>query len=195
VPEVQGDFIIMATAVAPRLYEKYKKELAPQLKEEFGYTNLLAIPRLDRIVVSMGVKEGASDIKILDQAAVELAAITGQKPKVCRAKKSISAFKLREGSPIGLKVTLRRARMYEFLDRLVNVAMPRIRDFRGIPLKSFDGQGNYSFGIEEQIIFTEVEYDKILKTQGMNITFVTTAKIEDEARRLLELLGVPFRKK
>ncbi len=185
----------MATAVAPRLYEKYKKELAPQLKEEFGYTNLLAIPRLDRIVVSMGVKEGASDIKILDQAAVELAAITGQKPKVCRAKKSISAFKLREGSPIGLKVTLRRARMYEFLDRLVNVAMPRIRDFRGIPLKSFDGQGNYSFGIEEQIIFTEVEYDKILKTQGMNITFVTTAKIEDEARRLLELLGVPFRKK
>ncbi len=182
-------------AVAPRLYEKYKKELAPQLKEEFGYTNLLAIPRLDRIVVSMGVKEGASDIKILDQAAVELAAITGQKPKVCRAKKSISAFKLREGSPIGLKVTLRRARMYEFLDRLVNVAMPRIRDFRGIPLKSFDGQGNYSFGIEEQIIFLEVEYDKILKTQGMNITFVTTAKIEDEARRLLELLGVPFRKK
>jgi len=173
----------MTTAVAPRLYEKYKKELAPVLKEEFGYTHLLAIPRVDRIVVSMGVKEGASDIKILDQAAVELAAITGQKAKVCRAKKSISAFKLREGSPIGLKVTLRRARMYEFLDRLVNV------------VKSFDGQGNYSFGIEEQIIFPEVEYDKILKTQGMNITFVTTAKTEQEAKRLLELLGVPFRKK
>lgn len=185
----------MTTAVAPRLYERYKKEIAPVLKEEFGYTHVLAIPRVDRIVVSMGVKEGASDIKILDQAAVELAAITGQKPKVCRAKKSISAFKLREGSPIGLKVTLRRARMYEFLDRLVNVAMPRIRDFRGIPVKSFDGQGNYSFGIEEQIIFPEVEYDKILKTQGMNITFVTTAKTEQEAKRLLELLGVPFRKK
>src|SRR3989338_1450361 len=185
----------MATVISPRLYEKYKKEVATQLKEEFGYSNLLATPKLDRIVVSMGVKEGASDIKILDQAAVELAAITGQKPKVCRAKKSISAFKLREGSPIGLKVTLRRARMYEFLDRLVNVAMPRIRDFRGIPVKSFDGQGNYSFGIEEQIIFPEVEYDKILKTQGMNITFVTTAKTEQEAKRLLELLGVPFRKK
>ena len=156
---------------------------------------MLAIPRVDRIVVSMGVKEGASDIKILDQAAVELAAITGQKPKVCRAKKSISAFKLREGSPIGLKVTLRRARMYEFLDRLINVAMPRIHDFRGIPLKSFDGQGNYSFGIGEQIIFPEVEYDKILKTQGMNITFVTTANTEQEAKRLLELFGVPFRKK
>lgn len=185
----------MATVVSPRLYEKYKSEIAPQLKKEFGYPNFMAIPKVDRIVVSMGVKEGASDIKILDQAAVELAAITSQKAKVCRAKKSISAFKLREGSPIGLKVTLRKARMYEFLDRLVNVAMPRIRDFRGISANSFDGQGNYSFGIEEQIIFPEVEYDKIIKTQGMNITFVTTANTEDEARRLLELLGVPFRKK
>lgn len=182
-------------AVAPRLHERYKKDIVPALQKEFGYTNLMAVPRLDRIVVSMGVKEGATDIKILDQAAVELSAITGQKPKVCRAKKSISAFKLRAGSPIGLKVTLRRARMYEFLDRLVNVAMPRIRDFRGIPLKSFDGQGNYSFGIQEQIIFPEVEYDKILKVQGMNITLVTTANTEEEAQRLLDYLGVPFRKK
>ncbi len=178
-----------------RLHEKYKNEFVPQLMEEFGHKNRLAVPKLDRIVVSMGVKEGATDIKILDQVAVELAAITGQKPKVCRAKKSISAFKLREGSPIGLKVTLRRARMYEFLDRLVNIAMPRIRDFRGIPLTSFDGQGNYSFGIEEQIIFPEVEYDKILKTQGMNVTLITTAKKQEEAQRLLELLGVPFKKK
>ena len=185
----------MATQVAPRLYEKYKNEIARVLADEFGYKNYLAVPRLDRIVVSMGVKEGATDIKILDQAAVELAAITAQKPKLCRAKKSIAAFKLRAGAPIGLKVTLRKARMYEFLDRLVNVAMPRIRDFRGIPLKSFDGQGNYSFGIEEQTIFPEVEYDKILKTQGMNITLVTTAKKEEEAKRLLELLGVPFWKK
>lgn len=181
-------------AVAPRLFERYKNEIVPQLMEEFGHKNPFAVAKLSRMVLSMGVKEGATDIKILDQAALELAAITSQKPKVCRAKKSISAFKLRAGSPIGLKVTLRRARMYEFLDRLVNVAMPRIRDFRGVPLESFDGHGNYSFGIEEQIIFPEVDYDKILKTQGMNITFVTTAKKEAEAKRLLERLGVPFRK-
>ncbi len=180
--------------VVARIYRQYKQEIVPQLMEEFGYKNRLAVPRLNRMVVSMGVKEGAVDIKVLDQCALELAAITGQKPKVCRAKKSISAFKLREGAPIGLKVTLRRERMYEFLDRLVNIAMPRIHDFRGIPLKSFDGQANYSFGIQEQIIFPEVEYDKILKTQGMNITFVTTARKEEEAKRLLELLGVPFKK-
>jgi large subunit ribosomal protein L5 len=185
----------MAAAVSPRLYERYKQEVVPQLRADLGHKNRLAIPRLERIVVSMGVKEGASDIKVLEQAAQDLAFITGQKAKICRAKKSISAFKLRAGAPIGLQVTLRRARMYEFLDRLVSVAMPRIRDFRGIPLKSFDGRGNYSMGIQEQIIFPEVEYDKILKTQGMNITFVTTASNDEEARRLLELLGLPFRKK
>lgn len=180
--------------VPARLYERYKSEIAPKLADEFGYKNRLAVPRLDRIIVSMGVKEGATDIKILDQVSADLGAITGQKPKVCRAKKSVSGFKLREGSPIGLKVTLRRTMMYEFLDRLVNVAMPRIRDFRGILPKSFDGNGNYSFGLEEQIVFPEVEYDKILKVQGMNVTLVTTARNDEESRRLLELLGFPFRK-
>jgi large subunit ribosomal protein L5 len=154
----------------------------------------MEIPRLQKIVVNMGVKEGAVDIKILDQAALELGRITGQKPLVRRAKKSIAAFKLREGSPIGLKVTLRRARMYEFLDRLFNVAMPRIRDFRGYSEKSFDGRGNYTLGITEQIVFPEVEFDKIKKVQGMDVTFVTTAKTNEEGKRLLELLGLPFKK-
>lgn len=184
----------MPTAVVPRLYEKYKKEILPQLMKEFNYKNLLAAPRLSRIVVSMGVKEGGSDIKILDGAALDLGMITGQKPKVCRAKKSISGFKLREGAPIGLVVTLRRARMYEFMERLIATAMPRIRDFKGISPRSFDGRGNYSFGLDEQILFPEVEFDKITKVQGMNITFVTTARKDHEARRLLELFGMPFRK-
>lgn len=180
---------------APRLYKRYKNEIVPLLMSEFGYSNRMEVPRLDRIVVNMGVKEGATDIKVLDQVASELAVITGQKAKVCRAKKSISAFKLRAGAPVGLKVTLRRARMYEFLDRLVNVAMPRIHDFRGISPKSFDGQANYSFGLQEQIIFPEVDYDKVIKTQGMDITMVTTTRKQEAAQRLLELLGVPFRKK
>ena len=179
---------------APRLWDRYKKEIVPVMTKEFGYTNSLQAPRVEKIVVNMGVKEGAADIKILEQAARELALITGQKPVVTKAKKSIAAFKLREGASIGLKVTLRKARMYEFMDRLFNVAMPRIRDFRGFPLSSFDGTGNYSFGLQEQIIFPEVEYDKIKKTQGMDITFVMTSSKKEESKRLLELLGFPFRK-
>ena len=178
----------------PRLLEAYRKTIIPMMMKEFNYTNPLAVPRVEKIVVNMGVKEGAQDIKILEQLAHELAQITGQKPVITRAKKSISAFKLRQGVPIGLKVTLRRARMYEFMERLFNVAMPRIRDFRGFPASSFDSQGNYSLGLMEQIIFPEVEYDKMKKIQGMDVTFVTTTAKREEAKRLLELLGFPFRK-
>jgi len=178
----------------PRLLRKYREEIAPALMREFGYKHRLAVPRLVKISINMGVKEGGTDIKILDAVAGDLALITGQKPLVTRAHKSISAFKLREGSPIGLKLTLRGARMYEFFDRLVNVAMPRIRDFRGLPDSSFDGRGNLTIGLEEQIIFPEVEYDKVKKVQGMDITFVTTAEKDPEAKRLLEGFGFPFRK-
>jgi len=182
------------TAAVPRMKEKYQKEIAPVLMKERGYKNIHQVPRLVKIAINMGVKEGAQDIKILDAVKADLATITGQNPVVTRARKSISAFKLREGSPIGLKVTLRGARMYEFLDRLVNVAMPRIRDFRGFPDTGFDQQGNFSVGLQEQIIFPEMDYDKIKKTQGMDITFVTTGGKRDESKRLLELLGFPFRK-
>ncbi len=182
------------TAYVPRMKEKYQKEIAPVLMKEKGYKNIHQVPRLVKIAINMGVKEGAVDIKILDAVKADLATITGQSPVVTRARKSISAFKLREGSPIGLKVTLRGARMYEFLDRLVNVAMPRIRDFRGFPDTGFDQQGNFSVGLQEQIIFPEVDYDKVKKTQGMDITFVTTGGKRDESKRLLELLGFPFRK-
>ena len=182
------------TAVLPRLLEKYRTDVAPVLLQEFGYKNVMEAPQMVKIVVNMGVKEGQEDIKILDQLAIELARIVGQKPVVTRAKKSISAFKLREGSPIGLKVTLRKRRMYEFMDRLFNFAMPRIRDFRGFLDKSFDQRGNFTVGLTEQTIFAEVEFDKMKKTQGMDITFVTTAKNSKEGKRLLELLGFPFRK-
>ena len=178
----------------PRLLERYREQVVPVMADEFSYKNIMQVPRLQKVVLNMGVKEGQEDVKILDQLAVELAQISGQKPLVTRAKKSISAFKLRQGSPIGLKVTLRGLRMYEFIDRLFNVAMPRIRDFRGYPESSFDDRGNYSLGIQEQIIFPEVEYDKIKKTQGMDITFVTTAPTKREGKRLLELLGLPFKK-
>lgn len=181
-------------AYTPRLWQKYRKEIVPAMMKEFGYRNPYEVPRLAKIVVNMGVKEGGQDIKILDAVSEDLALIVGQKPSVTRAKKSIAAFKLRQGAPIGLKVTLRGTRMYEFMDRLVNMAMPRIRDFRGFPDSSFDGQGNLTFGIQEQVIFPEVEYDKIKKTQGMDITFVTTAEKKGEAKRLLEWLGFPFRK-
>jgi len=176
------------------MLEKYRSEVVPELMKEFGYKNPMQTPHLEKIVVNMGVKEGQEDIKILDQLAVELARIVGQKPVVTRAKKSISAFKLRQGSPIGLKVTLRRARMYEFIDRLFNVAMPRIRDFRGFLDRSFDQHGHFTIGLTEQTIFPEVEFDKMKKTQGMDITFVTTAENKKEGKRLLELLGFPFRK-
>ena len=178
----------------PRMLGQYRKEVLPVLMKEFGYKNPMQAPKLVKIVINMGVKEGQEDIKILDQLAEELSRFTGQKPVVTRAKKSISSFKLRQGSPIGLKVTLRRARMYEFVDRLFNVAMPRIRDFRGFSDRSFDQRGNFSIGLTEQTIFPEVEYDKMKKTQGMDITFVTTAGNRQEGRKLLELLGFPFRK-
>lgn len=178
----------------PRLLKKYRDEVVPAMMKEFGYKNALAVPRLGKISINMGVKEGATDIKILDGVREDLAQISGQRPTVTRAHKSISEFKLREGSPIGLKVTLRGPRMYEFMDRLVNVAMPRIRDFRGLPATSFDEHGNLTIGLREQTIFPEVDFDKIKKTQGMDITFVTTAEKKEEARRLLEGLGFPFRK-
>jgi large subunit ribosomal protein L5 len=178
-----------------RLREKYVKEIRPLLVKDFNYTNALQAPRMEKVVVSMGVKEGAVDIKIIDQAAQELSTITGQKPIVTRAKKAISAFKLRQGQPIGLKVTLRKERMYNFIDRLFNVAMPRIRDFRGFSPAAFDQGGNYNLGLSEQIIFPEIEYDKVKKIQGMNVTFVTTAKTPAESQKLLEYLGLPFRKK
>ena len=181
-------------AKPPRLLELYRSAIVPTMMKEFHHQNPLAVPRIEKIVLNMGVKEGVEDVKIMEHLAHELAQITGQKPIVTRAKKSISAFKLRQGVAIGLKVTLRRARMYEFMDRLFNVAMPRIRDFRGVPPSSFDGSANYSFGIQEQTIFPEVEYDKMKKLQGMDITFVTTTSKKEEAKRLLELLGFPFRK-
>lgn len=179
----------------PRLLERYRQEVIPALMAEFKYENRMQVPKLGKVVVNMGIKEAKDDIKILDQLAAELARITGQKPLTTLAKKSISEFKLREGAPVGLKVTLRRARMYEFLDRLFSIAMPRIRDFQGYSDKSFDGQGNYTFGIQEQTIFTEVEFDKVKKIQGMDITLVTTAKTKAEAKKLLELLGFPFKKR
>jgi large subunit ribosomal protein L5 len=184
-----------ATAMVPRIAEKYKKEVAPVLQNEFKYTNAMRVPKLQKVVVNIGVKEGQEDVKLLEQLAVELGNITGQKPQVNRAKKSIAAFKLRQGSPVGLKVTLRRQRMWEFLDRLFNVAMPRIRDFRGYNENAFDERGNYTLGITEQTIFPEVEFDKVKKIKGMNITFVTTAQNKKEGKRLLELLGLPFIKK
>lgn len=177
----------------PRLLEKYRSEIVPQMQKEFGFANKYAVPTLDKIVVNMGVGEAINDIKILDKCMDELALITGQKPIMRRAKRAISNFKLRAGQPIGCKVTLRRARMYEFLDRLVNVTLPRIRDFRGLSLNSFDKAGNYTFGITEQGIFPEIDYDKITRPQGMNITIVIkNAKSIERARRLLSLFKVPF---
>ena len=179
----------------PRLAEYYRKQIVPTLHKEFGYDNVMQVPRIQKVVVNIGVKEGQDDVKLLEQLAHELGQITGQKPQVNRAKKAIAGFKLRAGSAIGLKVTLRRIRMYEFLDRLFNVAMPRIRDFRGFGENSFDERGNYTLGIPEQTIFPEVEFDKVKKIKGMNITFVTTASNKKESKKLLELLGMPFVKK
>ncbi len=182
-------------APRPRLAEHYKKDIVPALFKEFGYENVMQVPRLKKVVVNIGVKEGQEDVKLLEQLAAELALITGQKAATTRAKKSIAGFKLREGSPIGLKVTLRRQRMYEFIDRLFNIAMPRIRDFRGFAENAFDDRGNYTLGIQEQTIFPEVEYDKVKRIKGMNVTFVTTAQNGKEGKRLLELLGLPFHKR
>ena len=178
--------------MAPRLKEKYYKELAPKLREELGIANVNDIPKLEKIVVNMGVGEAATDSKLIDAAVEDLRVITGQQPMICRAKKSIATFKLRAGMPIGAKVTLRGDRMYEFFDRLIAAAIPRIRDFRGLPANSFDGHGNYSMGVTEQIIFPEIDYDKVDRTRGMDITFVTTAKTDEEGKALLTAFGFPF---
>lgn len=181
--------------VPARLKVKYFKEIVPKLKEQFGYKNVMQVPRLEKIVINMGVGQAVQDPKILEEAVKDLETITGQKPSIRTAKKSISNFKLREGMKIGAKVTLRRERMYEFLDRLITIALPRVRDFRGVPDKSFDGRGNYTLGIKEQIIFPEINVDKVNKILGMDITFVTTAKTDKEAYELLSAFGMPFRKK
>lgn len=178
----------------PRLLEKYRKEIVLQLMNELKLKNRMSVPKLDKIVVNMGVGEGAQDVKVLEKAMDELAQITGQKPIMRRAKKAIANFKIREGSPIGCKVTLRRAMMYEFLDRLVNVALPRIRDFRGVSPDAFDKAGNYTLGLSEQGIFPEIEYDKLTRVQGMDITFVIkNAKSKEEARTMLKMFGMPFK--
>jgi len=176
-----------------RLQELYQKEVVPKLVEQFKYRSPMQIPKLSKIILNMGLGEAIQNVKILDSASEELAQISGQKPVVTRARQSIAAFKLRKGMPIGCMVTLRGRRMYEFFDKLVNVALPRVRDFRGVSPKALDGRGNYTLGIKEQIIFPEIDYDKIDKIKGMNITIVTTAKTDDEARQLLAHLGMPFR--
>ncbi|HOK05956.1 MAG TPA: 50S ribosomal protein L5 [Syntrophales bacterium] len=176
-----------------RLKSYYKQEVVPQLIAKFGYKNPMEVPKLVKIVVNMGLGEAIQNAKVLDTASAELASITGQRPVITKARKSIATFKLRQGMSIGCRVTLRRERMYEFFDRLVNVNLPRVRDFRGISPKSFDGRGNFAMGLREQIIFPEIDYDKIDKIRGMNIVVVTTAKTDEEARELLRLLGMPFR--
>ncbi|KPK39727.1 MAG: 50S ribosomal protein L5 [Omnitrophica WOR_2 bacterium SM23_29] len=178
----------------PRLLEKYRKQVVPQMMERFNYKNRFQLPQLIKIVINMGVGQGAQDIKVLEAAANDLATITGQKPIITRAKKAIANFKIKKGSPIGCKVTLRGAMMYEFFDRLINVALPRIRDFRGISPDAFDQSGNYALGIFEQAIFPEIEYDKVQRVQGMDIIIVTNAKSAEEARELLRFMGMPFRK-
>lgn len=178
---------------APRLLEKYRQEIVPQMMQELKFKNKMAVPRIEKIVVNMGVGEALADIKILEKAMDELAVITGQKPIIRRAKKAIANFKTRKGSPVGCKVTLRRAMMYEFMDRLVNITLPRIRDFRGVSMDAFDRAGNYTLGLSEQGIFPEIEYDKLTRTQGMDITFVIkNVKSKEQARLLLKLFGMPF---
>ena len=176
----------------PRLREHFESVVKAALKEEFGYTNMMQVPSLDKIVVNMGVGEAVQDSKKIASAVGDMTAITGQKPVIAKAKRSVANFKLREGMTIGCKVTLRKDRMYEFLDRLINVALPRVRDFRGVPASSFDGKGNYSLGLKEQIVFPEIDYDKIDRVRGMDITIVTTARTDDEARALLKGFDMPF---
>ncbi|MEG6569539.1 50S ribosomal protein L5 [Thermoanaerobacterium thermosaccharolyticum] len=177
-----------------RLRDKYINEVVPALMAKYSYKNIMQVPKLEKIVLNIGLGEARENPKAIEAASNDLAVITGQKPVVTKAKKSIANFKIRAGMPIGVKVTLRGERMYEFADKLFNVALPRVRDFRGLPTKSFDGRGNYSFGIKEQLIFPEIDYDKIDKVRGMDIIFVTTAKNDEEARTLLELMGMPFAK-
>ena len=179
-------------ATTPRLKEKYLSEVAKAMMEKFGYKNVMEIPRLEKVVLNMGVGEAVANPKVMDAAIADMTLIAGQKPVVTRAKKSIATFKIRQNMPIGVKVTLRGARMCYFLDKLMNVALPRVRDFRGVNPNSFDGRGNYSMGVKEQLIFPEIDYDKIDKVRGMDIIVVTTAKTDEEARELLKLLGMPF---
>jgi large subunit ribosomal protein L5 len=176
-----------------RLQEVYKRDVVPKLKERFGYANVMQVPKLTKITINMGVGEAMSDKKMIDNAASDLTKISGQKPKITRARKSIATFKVRENWPIGCVVTLRGARMYEFLDRLINIALPRVRDFRGLPSRSFDGRGSYSMGIKEQIIFPEIDFDKVDAVRGMDVTIVTSAKTDAEARALLEAFNFPLR--
>jgi large subunit ribosomal protein L5 len=183
----------MSTDLAPRLKGRYKAEIAPALKAKFGYKNVMQIPTLTKVVVNMGVGEAARDSKLIEGAIRDLATITGQRTQVTRSRKSIAQFKLRENMPIGAHVTLRNDRMWEFTDRLLSIALPRIRDFRGLSPKQFDGNGNYTFGLTEQVVFPEIEQDKIDRTRGMDITLVTTAKTDEEGRELLRALGFPFR--
>lgn len=185
---------MVAQKMLPRLKQKYKQDVIPALQQEFAYSNIMQIPKLDKIVISMGLGEYIQNHKALDAAQSDLAKIAGQKPVVIKAKKSIANFKLREGMPNGLKVTLRGQQMYEFLDRLLTIALPRIRDFRGVSDKAFDRRGNYTIGLKEQLIFPEIDYDKVDKVRGMNITFVTTANTDKEAYALLKNFGMPFRK-
>lgn len=178
----------------PRLREQYRSEIVPALVKRFGYSNIMAVPRLEKTVINMGLGEAIQNAKILDSAVDELGRIAGQRPVITRARKSIANFKLRENMPIGAAVTLRGDRMYEFLDRLMNVALPRVRDFRGVPTRSFDGRGNYTLGLRDQLIFPEIDYAKVDQIKGMNVTIVTTAGTDDEARELLRLFGMPFRR-
>lgn len=174
--------------------QKYQQKIAPSLAKEFGLKNILSVPKVVKVVINMGLGEGAQDKSVIENASQELAVITGQKPRVARARQSIAGFKLREGDPIGLMVTLRGKRMYDFLEKLFKIVFPRVRDFRGVPLKSFDGQGNYSLGLAEQIVFPEIDYGKVAKSRGLEITVVTNAKDDQKAKKLLELLGMPFEK-
>ncbi len=178
----------------PRLLDKYKKDIVPALMRDFGYKNVMQVPKITKVSVNMGLGEAVQNPKIIDACLEELAALTGQKPVITRSKKAIAGFKLRAGLPIGIAVTLRRDRAFEFLDRLMSLALPRVRDFRGISPKGFDGRGNFTLGLKEQIIFPEINYDKVQKVKGMNITVVTTAQTDDEAKKLLDYLGMPFRK-
>jgi large subunit ribosomal protein L5 len=179
--------------MAPRLKEKYKNEVTPSLTKEFGYTNPMSVPKLEKIVINMGLGEAIQNAKILDAAVMDLATIAGQRPVITKAKKSIAAFKLREGMSIGTMVTLRGDRMYEFLDRFISITLPRVRDFRGISAKSFDGRGNYTIGLRDQLIFPEIDFGKVDKARGMNVCIVTSAKSDEEARALLRQMGMPFR--
>ena len=176
-----------------RLKEKYQKEVVPALSKEFGYKNVMAVPKIEKVVVNMGLGEATSNAKLVDVGADELARITGQKPVTRRAKKSIAAFKVRKGMPIATMVTLRGERMWEFLDRLMNIALPRVRDFKGVSPRGFDGRGNYTLGLRDQLLFPEIDYMKVDKARGMNVSVVTTAKTDEEARKLLKFIGMPFR--